>query len=75
MFYQIFMSPQVKRWAIITFRHGRYESAHESPNDFYMKTTVSLKYPVSDYGPGQPHHAKRPSARSRTKHPQHHPTI
>ena len=25
MFYQIFHSPQVKRWAIITYKHGIYE--------------------------------------------------
>ena len=29
MFYQIFLSPQVKRWAIITYKHGIYEL----PND------------------------------------------
>ena len=26
MFYQIFFSPQVKRWAIITYKHGIYKS-------------------------------------------------
>ena len=26
MFYQIFLSPQVKRWAIIIYKHGIYES-------------------------------------------------
>ena len=25
MFYQFFLSPQVKRWAIITYKHGIYE--------------------------------------------------
>ena len=25
MFYQIFLSPQVKRWAIISYKHGMYE--------------------------------------------------
>ena len=25
MFYQIFLSPQVKRYAIITYKHGIYE--------------------------------------------------
>ena len=24
MFYQIFLSPQVKRWVIITYKHGIY---------------------------------------------------
>ena len=33
MFYQIFLSPQVKRCAIITYEHGTYELPHELPND------------------------------------------
>ena len=33
MFYQIFLSPQVKRWAIITYKHGIYQFPHELPND------------------------------------------
>ena len=33
MFYGIFLSPQVKRWAIITYKHGIYELPHELPND------------------------------------------
>ena len=32
MFYQIFLSPQVKRWAIITYKHGIYQLLHELPN-------------------------------------------
>ena len=28
MFYQIFLSPQVKRWAIITYKHGIYDAIH-----------------------------------------------
>ena len=32
MFYQIFLSPQVKRWVIITYKHGIYELPHELPN-------------------------------------------
>ena len=34
MFYQIFLSPQVKRWVIITCKHGIYELSHELPNEF-----------------------------------------
>ena len=34
MFYQIFLSQQVKRWPIIIFKHGIYELAHELPNNF-----------------------------------------
>ena len=29
MFYQIFLSPQVKGWAIITYKHGIYELIQE----------------------------------------------
>ena len=32
-FYQIFLSPQVKRWAIITYKNGICELPHELPND------------------------------------------
>ena len=32
MFYQIFLSPQVKRWANITYKRGIYELLHELPN-------------------------------------------
>ena len=31
MFYQIFLSPQVKRSAIITYKQGTYEFPHELP--------------------------------------------
>ena len=62
MFYKIFLSPQVKRCAIITYKHGIYELPHELPNNlrlekqklnfsrsalFHMKTRVNLKYPVN----------------------------
>ena len=33
MFLQIFLSPQVKRCAIITYKHGMYDLHHELPND------------------------------------------
>ena len=33
MYYQIFLSPQVKRWAIITHKHGKYELPNVVPND------------------------------------------
>ena len=32
MFYQIFLSTQVERWAIITYKHGIYELPHKLPN-------------------------------------------
>ena len=36
MFYQIFLSPQVKRWAIITYKYGIYELPHGLPNDLKL---------------------------------------
>ena len=33
MFYQIFFTPQVKRWAIITYKHHKFELPRELPND------------------------------------------
>ena len=33
MFYQTFLSPQVKRSVIISIKHGIYELPHELPND------------------------------------------
>ena len=36
MFCQIFLSPQVKPWAIITYKHGIYELPHELPNDLRL---------------------------------------
>ena len=36
MFYQIFLSAQVKRWAIITYKHCIYELPHELPNDLRL---------------------------------------
>ena len=37
MFYQIFLSPQVKQWAIITYKHGIYELPHELLNDLRLR--------------------------------------
>ena len=37
MFYQIFFSPQVKRWAIISNKHGISELPHDSPNDICLR--------------------------------------
>ena len=37
MFYQIFLSPQVKRYVIITFKHGIYKLSHELPNDLRLR--------------------------------------
>ena len=36
MFYQLFFSPQLKRCAIITCKHGIYELPYELPNDLRL---------------------------------------
>ena len=50
MFYQIFLSPQVKRCTIITYIHGTYELPHELPNDLRLKEVKkyqeSVKMPL-----------------------------
>ena len=37
MFYQIFLSPEVKRWVIITYKHGIYEMPHKLLNHLRLK--------------------------------------
>ena len=37
MFYQIFLSPQVKQCAIITDKHGIYKLRHELPNNLRLR--------------------------------------
>ena len=37
MFYQVFLSPQVKRSAIISNKQGVYELPHELPNDLRLR--------------------------------------
>ena len=37
MFNQVFFSPQMKQYAIITYKHGIYELPHELPNDLRLK--------------------------------------
>ena len=61
MFYQIFLSPQVKQWTIISCKHFIYyfiykqKSIEKQKLNFFrsalshMKTRVSLKYFVNDY--------------------------
>ena len=42
MFYQIILSPQVKRCAIIAYKHGIYELPHELQNDLRLKDLRKL---------------------------------
>ena len=44
MFCQTFLSPQVKRCAIFTYKHGIHELLHELPKDLRLRKLVSLKY-------------------------------
>ena len=37
MIYQIFVSPQVKRWEIIADKHGIYGLPHKLPNDLRIR--------------------------------------
>ena len=37
MFYHIFLSPQAKRYAIITYKQDTYEFPHELPNNLRLK--------------------------------------
>ena len=37
MFYQIFLSPQMRPCAIIAYEHDIYELPHELPNDLRLK--------------------------------------
>ena len=37
MFHPILLSPQAKRWVIITYKHGIYELPHELPNDLRLR--------------------------------------
>ena len=37
MFYQFFLSPQVKRWEIIIYKRGIYMLPHELPKEFRLR--------------------------------------
>ena len=43
MFYQIFLSPQVKRCPIIAYKHSVYKFPHELPNDLTPKKLGNIK--------------------------------
>ena len=40
MFYQIFLSPQVKQCAIFTYKHGTYKLPHKLLNDLLRLTIL-----------------------------------
>ena len=37
MFHQIVLSPQVKQFEIITYKHGIYELRHKLPSDLRLR--------------------------------------
>ena len=43
MFYQIFLLPQVKRYVILTYKHGIYELPHGLPNDLRLGILGNLE--------------------------------
>ena len=43
MFYQIFLSPEVKQCAITTYKHGIYELPHEFPNDLRLTKLGNIR--------------------------------
>ena len=43
MLHQIFLSPQEKRYAIITYKHGIYELPHELPNDLRLTKLGNIR--------------------------------
>ena len=42
-FYQVFLSRQVKRCAIITYKHGIYELSHQLPNNLRLNDLSKLR--------------------------------
>ena len=50
MFYQIFLSPQMKRSAIVSYKHGKYAMSYELPNYLRLRILgnkeVARKSPV-----------------------------
>ena len=43
MFYQILLSPQVKRCVIVTYKYGICELPHELPNDLRLRIVSTSK--------------------------------
>ena len=43
MFHQIFFSPQVKRYPIITDKHVIYDLRHELPNELTLRVLGNYK--------------------------------
>ena len=72
MFYQIFLSPQVKRCAIITYKHGIYELQSDLRQNFrklgnIRKESKLHKMIAQRPAPSPPPHQNENSANSSKK--------
>ena len=43
VFCQIFLSPQVKRWVIVSYKHGIYELSHELTNNLRLRKLRNIR--------------------------------
>ena len=43
MFYQTFLSPQVKRCVIISYKHGMYKLPHELPKNLILRKLGNIR--------------------------------
>ena len=76
MFYQIFLSPQVKRWAIITYKHGIYELPHELPDELRLRKLVKGIFAAGGPMPTHTHtHKKTQEIRKNREVPKSHKMI
>ena len=66
MFYQIFLSPQAKRCAIITDKHGMYKLPNELPNNLRLIWKVSKPHRMISQRPV-------PSPKRKPRHHKQHP--
>ena len=48
MFCQILLSPQEKRYAIMTYKHGLYEFPNELPNNLILRILANFKHDTTD---------------------------
>ena len=65
MCYQIFFSPQVKRYTFITYKHGLYQLSHELANDLRLGSQETRKYQKSVHTPQNDSPVPSPPAKSK----------
>ena len=69
MFYQIFLSPQVKQWAIITYKHGIYQFPQELPNHLRLRIPGNSEISGKCTNPTEWYPAPSPPPRQNKKLP------